>query len=271
MELLTDRKQLSGWNGLMLMALARAARVFSDRRYLICAQELAAFLTGKMCPDGRLYRSLCEGKLRFDAGLDDHAFCALGLLELYAADYDPKHIAQAARLAAALPERFTDAQGGYFSTADDSEKLLFRPKETEDGALPSGNSAAGVLFARLFALTGEESWRALAERQADFLAASAGACPAGRCFGMLLLLLRRHGTKEIVCVLPDGRLPASFETVRARWAPEASVLLKTPVNAAALAEIAPFTAAMEPKDGKATWYVCEGGVCGLPVTEGGEA
>ena len=157
------------------------------------------------------------------------------------------------------------------STSDDSEKLLFRPKETEDGALPCGNSAAGVLFHRLFALAGEESWRALAEHQADFLAASAGAYPAGRCFGMLPLLWRGHGTKEIVCVLPDGRLPASFETVRTRWAPETSLLLKTPANAAALAAVAPFTAPMEAKDGKSTWYVCEGGVCGLPVTEGGEA
>ena len=128
-----------------------------------------------------------------------------------------------------------------------------------------------MLFHRLFALTGEENWRARAERQADWLAASAGAYPAGRCFGMLPLLWRRHGTKEIVCVLPDGRLPASFETVRSRWAPEASLLLKTPENAALLASVAPFTAPMEAKAGKATWYVCEGGVCGLPVTEGGEA
>ena len=87
---------------------------------------------------------------------------------------------------------------------------------------------------------------------------------------MLPLLWRGHGTKEIVCVLPDGRLPASFEAVRSRWAPETSLLLKTPANAAALAAVAPFTAPMEAKDGKATWYVCEGGVCGLPVTEGGE-
>ena len=128
-----------------------------------------------------------------------------------------------------------------------------------------------MLFARLFALTGDETWRALAQRQADFLAASAGAYPAGRCFGMLPLLWRRHGTKEIVCVLPDEKRPKSLETVRTRWAPETSLLLKTPGNAAALASIAPFTALMEAKDGKATWYVCEGGVCGLPVTEGGEA
>ncbi|MCR5576524.1 MAG: thioredoxin domain-containing protein [Oscillospiraceae bacterium] len=270
MALFTDRKLLSGWNGLLLMALARAARVFSDRRYLNEARELAAFLLGRMYKDGRLYRCLCEGRLRFDAGLDDYAFCALGLLELYDADFDPAHIEDAARLAAALPERFADEKGGFFSTAADSEELLLRPKESGDGALPCGNSAAALLFARLFALTGAEEWRALAQKQADFIAAAAGPYPAGSCYGMLPLLLRQHGTREIVCVLPGERLPDSLETIRGRYAPEVSLLLKTPARAGALAEIAPFTAAMEAKDGKATYYICSGGVCGLPVTEEGE-
>ena len=270
MALFTDRKILSGWNGLLLMALARAARVFSDRRYLNEAQELAAFLLERMVRDDRLYRSLCEGQLRFDAGLDDYAFCALGLLELYDADFDPVHIEDAARLAAALPERFADEKGGFFSTAADSEELLLRPKESGDGALPCGNSAAGLLLARLFALTGEERWRELAGKQADFIAAAAGSYPAGSCYGMLPLLLRQHGTREIVCVLPDERLPDSLETIRGRYAPELSLLLKTPARAGALAGLAPFTAAMEAKDGRATYYICAGGVCGLPVTEEGE-
>ena len=270
MALFTDRKLLSGWNGLLLMALSRAARVFSDRRYLNEAQELAAFLLGRMYKDGRLYRSLCEGRLRFDAGLDDYAFCALGLLELYDADLDPAHIADAARLASELPERFADEKGGFFSTAADGERLLLRPKESGDGALPGGNSAAALLFERLFALTGDERWRALAEKQADFIAAAAGPWPAGYTYGMLPLLLRRHGTREIVCVLPDEKLPESLESIRARYAPEVTLLLKTPARAEALAGIAPFTAAMEAKDGKTTYYVCSGGVCGLPVTEEGE-
>ena len=87
---------------------------------------------------------------------------------------------------------------------------------------------------------------------------------------MLPLLLRQHGTKEIVCVLPGEELPESLARIRARCAPELSLLLKTPSRAEALAAVAPFTAAMEAKDGKATYYICTGGVCGLPVTEEGE-
>ena len=267
MPLFTDRKILSGWNGLMLMALARAARVFSDRRYLLQAQELAAFLQNRLTEKGRLRARLCDGELRFDASLSDHAFCALGLTELYAADFDPAHICDAAALAAELPARFANEKGGYYSTPADGEKLILRPMETEDSALPSGNSAALLLFDRLFALTAEETWRELGDRQADFLSALSGAYPAARCTAMSALLLRQHGTKETVCVLPDENLPAGLKAILSRYAPELTVLVKRPSCAEALDRIAPFTRQMTVKDGKATYYVCSGGQCGLPVTE----
>ena len=56
-------------------------------------------------------------------------------------------------------------------------------------------------------------------------------------------------------------------TVMGRYAPELTVLVKTPDNAGALAEAAPFTAGMQPQNGKAAYYICSGGTCSLPVTE----
>ena len=267
MELFTDRKILSGWNGLLLAALARAARVFSDRRYLLEAQALADFIRERLTENGRLRARLCEGELRFDASLADHAFCALGLLELYAADFDPAHILAAEALAEALPARFAAEKGGYYSTPDDGERLILRPMETEDGALPSGNSAALLLFDRLFALTAEEKWRALGDQQAACLAALSEDYPASRCTAMQALLLRAHGTRETVCVLPDERLPESLRAILERYAPELSVLVKSPGRAELLDRAAPFTREMAAKDGKVTYYICADGQCGLPVTE----
>ncbi len=267
MPLFTDRKTLSGWNGLMLMALSRAARVFSDRRYLLEARELAAFLKDRFMEKGRLRARLCEGELRFEASLSDHVFCALGLLELYAADFDPAHIADAAALAAELPTRFVNPKGGFYSTPGDGEKLIVRPFETEDLAIPSGNSAALLLFDRLSALTAEEIWREAGDRQADAMAALASLYPAASCTVMCALNVRAHGSRETVCVLPDERLPDSLKTIQSRYAPELTLLLKSPGRAEALDRAAPFTREMTARDGKVTWYVCSGGQCGLPVTE----
>ena len=267
LPLLTDKKILSGWNGLMLMALSRAARVFSDRRYLLEAQELAAFLRDKLTENGRLRARLCDGELRFEASLSDLAFYALGLTELYAADFDPAHILAAAALAGQLPARYANEKGGYFSTALDGEKLILRPMDTEDGAMPSGNSAALLLFDRLFALTAEETWRALGDRQAEYLAALSADYPASRCTAMCALLLREHGTRETVCAAPTETPPEGLKAILGRYAPELTVLLKTPAREAALHEAAPFTRDMTAKDGKPTYYVCRDGHCSLPVTE----
>ena len=266
MTLFTDRKILAGWNGLMLMALSRAAAAFSDRRYLLEAQELADFLLTAMQPDGRLRARLCEGELRFDASLSDTAFCALGLLELYDADLDPRHILDAAALAETIPARFLDARGGYFDTPADGEALLLRPKETQDGALPCGNSAAAVLLERLFRLTAEDKWRGALDAQLDFLRRAASDYPAAAPFGLTAMLTEGGGATETVAVLPTEEFPEALLAVLRRRTPGVSILVKTPARAEALSAAAPFTAAMDAKDGKPSFYVCTDGACALPVT-----
>lgn len=265
MPLLTDTKILAGWNGLLLAALSRAAKVFQDRRYLIEAQELAAFLLERMRADGRLMARLCEGELRFDASLGDHAVLALGLLELYAADFDPRHILDAEALARELPRRYADPGGGYYDTPSDGEKLLLRPKETRDGALPCGNSAAAQLFERLFRLTGKEEWRDRSEKQLAYISSVSGQAPAACCAALAPMLFAEKGAREIALVLPTELVPEELRLVAETWQPFLSALLKTPSRAALLAEAAPFTAAMEAKDGRPSVYVCENGSCGLPA------
>ena len=264
MPLFTDSKILTGWNGLMLMALSRAANAFGDRRYLLEAQELAAFILHNMHEGGRLRARLCDGELRFDASLSDHAFCALGLLELYSADFDPRHLLDAEALAGEL-DRFADPRGGFFDTPADGEKLILRPKETQDGALPCGNSACAVLFDRLFRLTAEEKWRAALDGQLAFLKAAAGQYPASNVYGLTALMLSEGPGRETVAVLPDERHPDELKAILRRWSPEMAVLVKTPANAETLSAAAPFTASMEVKNGKPTYYVCTDGACALPV------
>ena len=267
MALGTDRKVLTGWNGLMLMALARAARVFGSGRYLDAARELNLFIWKELVREDRLMARWCEGEARFDARLDDYAFLALGLLELYEADFDPAHLLLAETLAQELLERFADPAGGFFLTADDAEKLIVRPKEVYDGALPSGNSAAALLLQRLWRLTAEESWRDAADRQLAFLCANLEKYPAGCAFGLCALLDRAYPTRELVCAAPGEEIPDALKAVLGRYAPELCVLLKTPERAETLALAAPYTAGYAPKDGKALYYVCSGGACQLPAEE----
>ncbi len=267
LPLFTDEKILTGWNGLMLMALSRAAFAFGDRRYLMEARELAEFMGEKLYEGGRLMARLCDGELRYEAQLDDYAFYALGLLGLYRADFKAGHIASAQALAGQLLEDFADEKGGFFRTSRGAEKLFIRPKEVYDGALPSGNSAAALLFEELFRLTGKELWREAAEKQLGYICSACARVPAGCAFGYLAMLRYVYGGRELVCALPSGELPESFKAVLGRYAPELTVLVKDPENGELLSQLAPFTADMQPQKGKAACYICQNGACSLPVTE----
>lgn len=267
LPLFTDEKILTGWNGLMLMALSRAAFAFGDRRYLMEARELAEFMGEKLYEGGRLMARLCDGELRYEAQLDDYAFYALGLLELYRADFKAGHIASAQALAGQLLEDFADEKGGFFRTSRGAEKLFIRPKEVYDGALPSGNSAAALLFEELFRLTGKELWREAAEKQLGYICSACARVPAGCAFGYLAMLRYVYGGRELVCALPSGELPESFKAVLGRYAPELTVLVKDPENGELLSQLAPFTADMQPQKGKAACYICQNGACSLPVTD----
>jgi len=265
--LAADTKLLASWNGLMLMALSRAARAFDSSRYLAAAERLAEFMRSGFGLGADMRACAYGGETRFPAQLDDYAFSALGFLELYRASFDPVHIISAAKQAEQITARFAAPSGGLYRTAQDAEQLITRPMEVFDGAMPSGNSAAAQLFVSLARLTGEERWRAAAEKQLEFMAGYGAEQPAGMAFALCAMMELIYPTKELVCAAADEEEPAMLAAVRAKYAPELEVLLKTPSSAETLADAAPFTADCAPRGGKAQFYICTGGQCSLPVTE----
>ena len=266
MSLRRDEKQLTAWNGLMLMALAKAAAVFEDARYLNAAHELAEFMGKSFCENGKLKARLCGGELKFDAQLDDYVFYALGLLELYETDHDASHIITALSLAGTVEKHFLSASGFCYRTSDASEKLIARPSEIYDSAMPSGNSGAAVLFDRLYRLTGRQEMRDLRDKMLLYVCGFSGKYTAGCPFALCALVSAVFPTKQVVFALTDEKLPEAIKTVTAGYSPELTVLIKTPANAEILHKIAPFTEKAEPTDGKATLYVCENGILGTGIT-----
>lgn len=266
MPLKTDTKQLLSWNALMLTALSKAYLAFGDRRYLTAAQELAAFLD-TFGPAEALCAQSVSGKGAGQAMLDGYCFYAIGLTELYKADFDARHIEKAAALARAVLTRFSDGKGGFYDTAEDSERLIIRPQTVFDGAMPSCNSACAVMLDRLSRLTGELRFKAAREKLLAFIGGCCGKYPAGCAYALTAAMSDIWPTRELVCASADGEAPSMLFAVTEKYAPELTVLLKTPENAELLARISPFTAQMQPSGGKAMFYVCSGGECSLPISE----
>src|SRR5204862_60648 len=109
----------------------------------------ADFLLGALRrPDGGLLRTWRTGRAHLDAYLEDYAFFAEGLVDLYEAGAAPKYLAEAAALAEKIRLDFGAEEGGFFSTARGHEPLIVRPREGHDGAIPSANAAAAMVLAR---------------------------------------------------------------------------------------------------------------------------
>ncbi|MEM8556505.1 MAG: thioredoxin domain-containing protein [Bacteroidota bacterium] len=300
---LRDEKVLTDWNGLLIAALARAARAFDRPDYAAAASRAADFvLTTLRTDDGLLHRwhdafplpdgttALAEAGI--PANLDDYAFLVFGLTDLYQATFDPRWLREALALHNEMDARFADPQGdGYFFTAAGGEHLLTRVKEFYDGAIPSGNSVAMLNALRLARLTGRTDLEATAARigQAN---ADVAQAPIAHTFLMCAAdwLLGsdarvgdasvgdarvedvNSGAQEVVIAGdPDAAdAQALLRVLNAAYVPNAVAVLRPAGDAEALTDLVPYAAAMTPVDGpggpQAAAYVCEGFACQAPVT-----
>ena len=261
-----DDKALAAWNGLMLAALSRAGLALGEARYLDAAERCADFLARSLTDEnGRLLARWRGGRADIPGKLDDYAFSAWGLLELYAATFRVEYLGGAARLAGLLLDCFFDGErGGFYPYPSDGERLITRNKEAYDGALPSGNAVAALALSRLARLTGERRWRRAADLQLRWLAGAAEDYPAGHAFALLTLLEELWPSAELVCAA--GEVPEALTAfLREASRPGLTVLAKTPENAAALAALAPYTVDYPCPEAGARYYLCRGGVCAQPV------
>ena len=214
---------------------------------------------------GRLFVRWREGEAAHAGQLADYAFFAWGLLELYAVSGDVSCVRDAARLAGVMADLFWDEEaGGFFLYASDAEQLIARPKEVFDGAVPSGNSVAGLVLVRLARLTGEERWRSLADRQCAFLAGSAGRSPMESSAALLALAEVLYPGGEVVCCLAEGESVDAVLRLGSLY--RAVVLVKTRENADVLAETVPFSAVYPVPGEGMRLYFCREGACSLPVS-----
>jgi uncharacterized protein YyaL (SSP411 family) len=111
-----DDKVLASWNGLMLGALARAGVVLGDDTYLKAAGRNLAFLQGKLwdAKTKTLYHRWRDGERDAAQLGDTYAFLLSGVLELYQATLDPKHLEFAIALAESMLAKFYDQKDGGF-------------------------------------------------------------------------------------------------------------------------------------------------------------
>jgi uncharacterized protein YyaL (SSP411 family) len=263
-----DEKVLAAWNGMMLRAVAEAARVLGRTDFLEAALKNADFLLSTMRrPDGVMYRTWKPGHAaRLNGYLEDQANVADGLVALYEATFDPRWLGAAAVLADIILARFADAaHGGFFDTSSDHETLISRPKDIFDNATPSGNAVAADVLLRLGLLTGKAEYERAAEGVLNLLREPMSRYPLGFARALNALDFRLGRPKEVAIVGRPGAADteAMLRVVFGPFLPNKVVAGAAHGNGVAI----PLLEGREQRDGRATAYVCEHYVCQAPTTD----
>ncbi len=267
---LTDDKILTSWNGLMIGAMAEGARVLGERRYLNSAERAACFaLSTLMRSDGGLYRTARTGRAHIDAYLEDYAFLADALVDLYEAGGAQSFLVEAVRLSERMIAEFGgDENGAFFQTAERHEALIARPREGHDGAVPSANAVAARVLARLGLHLGRDDLRtrALAAIRAYGRSIERSARAFVTTLSVVDLLL--EGPVELAFAGEPGSpgRTALEAAVARQYLPNRVVAHGAPAVGATLSSELPLLAGKSLVGGQPALYVCKDFACQAPVT-----
>jgi uncharacterized protein len=264
-----DDKRLTAWNALMISALAEAGASLPCRDYLDAAVACAEFVQRDLSDErGRPLRSYKDGEARIGAYLEDHAYLVQALLTLYEATFDPRWFDASREVADQMIERFGDPdRGGFFTTAEDGEKLIARRKDLDDHPIPSGNSAAAFGLLRLAALTGEHEYERHAVGVLRLLHRAAVRQPQALAHLLQALSFHLSPVREVALASPadDGGIEALGDlaaVVRSAYRPN-TVLAGGP-EGTDRPELMLERRAVE---GRPAAYVCENFACRAPLTD----
>jgi uncharacterized protein len=270
-----DDKVVAAWNGMAIGALAEAGVLF-DRPDLLAAATQAAELlfsvhlwqpvkTTPLVGTSRLLRTSRDGVAGQSAGLlEDYACVAAGLIRLSGMTGEASWAGVAGMLLDTVLTAFADGNGGFYDTADDGERLIFRPADPTDNATPSGTFAAADALLSYGALTGEEWYRSGAVDALAVLPPIAGKYPRAGGMGLAVAEALLSGPAEIAIVGPEDD-PRTGDLLRAalHTAPPGAVFARGTGTGEA---VIPLLAGRPLVSGAPAAYVCHAFTCLAPVT-----
>ncbi len=268
-----DDKIITAWNGLMLSALAKTHQALGDEFALAAARRAATFLQRNLYDSHTktLRRIWRNGTAHISGFAEDYAYLVRGLIDLYHSDFDPLWLAWAMALQSTQDRLFWDEQsGGYYSSADNDPSILYRMKETYDGAEPSPNSVSALNLLRLSHLLADRSLERRAHRILASLHSQMIESPLSLPFALLALDAALAPSRQAVIAgsLEEPATVQMLAILRHSFLPDATVVvLHNTASRDFFTSHSEFYNSLTPTHGKPTAYLCQDFTCQLPTTD----
>jgi len=265
-----DDKIIVSWNGLMISALAQGAQVLGDPRYYQAAGQGARFILQNLVKDERLQRIWAGGKASVPAFLDDYAFLANGLIDLFETDFDPAWLAAAQGLVKQMEELFLNSpEGVFFYVGQDQATALGRNQSIYDQSIPSGNSMAALACWRLYRFTEDACYQKRGQAILTRFQGRIRKVPLG--FPQLLRVQILYLTPPLDLILvgdPDHpRMKEILKDCYRYFLPERKLILKNPKAAGVMEKAVPGVKDYLPGKEGPVAYICRNFACLPPITD----
>ena len=264
-----DDKILTDWNGLMIGAYAMAARVLDDAAYAEIAVRAGDHLLNVLrAEDGSLYKVARLGQAAGSGLLEDYAFASWGLLELFETSQELRFLQTARELVDYMLVEFEDTDaGGFFLSSASGEQLIVRPKESTDGAIPSGNSMATLALLRLGRLTGQVKYETAAAKSLEGLSGTITRAPGNHTQFLMGLDFALGPTKEVVVTgdPADSKTKDALRRIHRPFVPGKVVILRPSSGYEALAKLVPYVELQSVVGEGPTLYLCQDFACQAPT------
>ncbi|MDV3276996.1 MAG: thioredoxin domain-containing protein [Nitrososphaerales archaeon] len=264
----TDTKVLTSWNGLAISALAEAGRTLQDETYLAAARKAAKFILTTNRREGSLFRRYAGGEAAIPGVLEDYAFFAEGLLDLFEATGEPQWLEESLALSKRMVELFWEEGSGSFFMSVDS--IPARVRDDHDGPVPSGSSSAVVVLTRLSAITGEDALREKAEKALRQLAYRLERQPTSHTYLLGAADMLLNGMREVVITGKDKASTRQMAREATKvYIPDSVLVTATKEHFGRLSRLTPLLEGRTPGP-KPVAYVCQNFACKLPARTAGE-
>ncbi len=256
-----DDKVLADWNGLMIAALANAGAMLNEPAWIGMATRAFDFIAKAMTRGDRLGHSWREGKLLYPGLASDYAAMIKAALALHEAAGDKRYLDQALAWQSAFDRHYANENnGGYCLTADDAEGLVVRPDSTLDDATPNPNGIAAQNLVRLAVFSGDETFRAKADRLIEGVLSEGSENLFARISILNAADLRIHGAEIVIAGADDGALTEAALKLPC----VGRIVLRAP----SADRLSPSHPAREKirAAARAAAFICVGQTCSLPVS-----
>jgi uncharacterized protein YyaL (SSP411 family) len=263
-----DDKIIVSWNGLMISTLAQGTQVLGDPQYYQAAAQGARFLLRNLVKNGRLQRIWAGGKATVPAFLDDYAFLANSLVDLFETDFDPSWLTAAQGLVQQMDDLFlTSATGVYSYVGKDQTPPLGRNQNLYDQVIPAGNSMATLVCWRLYRYTDNVRYQKRAQDLLTRLQERVRRDPSG--FPQLLSAQILYLSPALdLTLVGDPNQPGTQELTKEiyrHFLPERRLVLKNPKTSAALEKVVPGVRDYTLSGEGPVAYICRSSTCLAPV------